>query len=149
MESPWDVRNEIFSNVPGHMTITVYGKTLKKSSFLEPRGRLPWNLVYSIGYLTTTNFFSNDDSGLTLTVFITGSNLFPNASVWVTTYIALSAFVLIQHVLSTQVIECFCYSPALKKWGLHWICPVLTSFCDSVIPSFRNLSNENVMNCYA
>ena len=27
------------------------------------------------------------------------------------------------------------YSPALKKWGLFWICPVLPSFCGSVIPS--------------
>ena len=25
-------------------------------------------------------------------------------------------------------IKCF-YSPALKKWGLYWICPVLPSFC--------------------
>ena len=32
------------------------------------------------------------------------------------------------------------YSPALKKWGLHWCCLVLPSFCDSVI---RNRSDEN------
>ena len=31
--------------------------------------------------------------GLILTIFMTGSNLFPDASVWVTTYIALSAHV--------------------------------------------------------
>ena len=32
----------------------------------------------------------------------------------------------------------FIYSPALKKWGLYWICLVLPSFCDchSVIQSF-------------
>ena len=35
------------------------------------------------------------------------------------------------------------YSPTLKKWGLYWICPVLPSFCHSVILSFRNFSNEN------
>ena len=37
------------------------------------------------------------------------------------------------------------YSPALKKWGLHWICLVLSvilSLCHSVIQSFHNLSNE-------
>ena len=26
------------------------------------------------------------------------------------------------------------YSPALKRWCLYWICPVLLSFCASVIP---------------
>ena len=35
------------------------------------------------------------------------------------------------------------YSPALKKWGLYWICLVLPSFCHSVILSFCNLSDEN------
>ena len=38
-------------------------------------------------------FFSNDDPGLTLTIFMTGSNLFPDASVWVSAYTALSAHV--------------------------------------------------------
>ena len=35
--------------------------------------------------------FSNDDPGLILTIFMTGSNLFPYASVWMTAYTALSA----------------------------------------------------------
>ena len=35
--------------------------------------------------------FSYVDPGLTLTIFTTGSNLFPNASAWVTAYTALSA----------------------------------------------------------
>ena len=38
-------------------------------------------------------FFSNDDPGLTLTIFMTGLNLFPDASLWVTAYKALSAHV--------------------------------------------------------
>ena len=38
MEPPWDVRNEIYSNVPGHMTMAMYGEKLKKSSYSEPRG---------------------------------------------------------------------------------------------------------------
>ena len=35
--------------------------------------------------------FSYDDHGLTLTIFMTGSNLSPNASAWVKAYTALSA----------------------------------------------------------
>ena len=34
--------------------------------------------------------FLYDDPGLTLTMFMTVSNLFPNASAWVKTYTALS-----------------------------------------------------------
>ena len=56
--------------------------------------------------LSTTNVLY-DGPGLTLSIFMTGSNLFPNASAWVKAYTALSAyfskFVLIQHILSTQV----------------------------------------------
>ena len=52
--------------------------------------------------------FSYDDPGMTLTIFMTilmtGSDLlFPNASIWVKAYTALSALVLIQHIISTQV----------------------------------------------
>ena len=36
-------------------------------------------------------FFLNDDPGLTLTIFMIGSNSFSDASVWVTAYKALSA----------------------------------------------------------
>ena len=35
----------------------------------------------------------NDDPGLPMTIFMTGSNLFPNASIWVKAYTALSAHV--------------------------------------------------------
>ena len=41
------------------------------------------------------------------------------------------------------------YSPALKKWGLYWICPVLPSICHSVILSFLNLQNENVLSHFS
>ena len=52
--------------------------------------------------------FSYDDPRLTLTIFMTVSNLFPNASAWVKAYTALSAnvfpsFFLIPHILSTQL----------------------------------------------
>ena len=35
--------------------------------------------------------FSYDDPGLTLTIFVTESNLFPNSSAWLKAYTALSA----------------------------------------------------------
>ena len=39
------------------------------------------------------------------------------------------------HILSWQrSLHHYHYSPALKKWGLYWICPV----CPSVIPSLRH-----------
>ena len=46
--------------------------------------------------------FSYDDPGLTMAIFMTGSNLFPYASAWMKAYTALSANV-IQHIHSTQV----------------------------------------------
>ena len=42
MESPWDGGKKVCSNGPGHMTkmaaMPIYGKNLKKSSSLEPKG---------------------------------------------------------------------------------------------------------------
>ena len=55
MESPWNVGNENLFN----MTMPIYSKELQKSSFSEPRGWWSWNLVYSIGYLTTINCFKS------------------------------------------------------------------------------------------
>ena len=52
--------NESLFNWSSHMTkmatMPIYGKNLKKSSSLEPKGRWPWNLVCSIGCSSTTNF---------------------------------------------------------------------------------------------
>ena len=60
MESPWDGGMKVYSNDPGHMTkmaaMLIYGKKLKKSSSPEPKGQWPWNLVCSIGCLSTTKF---------------------------------------------------------------------------------------------
>ena len=44
-------------------------------------------------YVHALGLFSNDDTGLTLTIFMTGSNLLPDASVWVIAYTTLSALV--------------------------------------------------------
>ena len=38
-------------------------------------------------------FFSNDDPGLTMTIFMTAVKCIPDASVWVTAYRALSVLV--------------------------------------------------------
>ena len=42
VEPPWDGRTKVCSNGPGHMTnmaaMLIYGKNLKKNSFLEPNG---------------------------------------------------------------------------------------------------------------
>ena len=60
MEPPWDGGTKVWSNGLGHMTrmaaMLIYGKNLKKSSSLEPKGLWPWNLVCSIGCLSTTKF---------------------------------------------------------------------------------------------
>ena len=60
VESPWDGGTKVCSNGPDHMTkmatVPIYGKNLKKSSSLEPKGWCPWNLVCSIGYSSTTKF---------------------------------------------------------------------------------------------
>ena len=43
VELPWDGRTKVCSNGPSHMTsmaaMPIYGKNLKKSSSLEPKGR--------------------------------------------------------------------------------------------------------------
>ena len=44
-------------------------------------------------YAHALGLFSIDDPGFTLTIFMTGSNLFADASVWGTAYKALNAYV--------------------------------------------------------
>ena len=57
MELPWDKGTKVCSNVPSRMTkmagMPIYGENLKTSS-LEPKRRLPWNLICSIGCSSTT-----------------------------------------------------------------------------------------------
>ena len=56
----WDGWTKICPNVPGHMTtmaaMPMYGKNLKKSSSLEPKGHWPWNYVCKTGCSSTTKF---------------------------------------------------------------------------------------------
>ena len=92
MDPPWDVGNDnLFKCSRSHDHAYInYGEKPKKYFSSEPSGRWLWNLVYGIGYSSTNNI-SYDDLRLTLTIFMTGSNLFPNASARVKGYTALSA----------------------------------------------------------
>ena len=57
VEPSLDRGTKVWSNGIGHMTkkaaMPIY---VKKSSFLEPKGRLTWKLVCSIEYSSTTKF---------------------------------------------------------------------------------------------
>ena len=95
MEPPWDMGNENLLMSWPYMV-----KKNSKILFFETKKPMTWNLIYSI-VLDYHQFFSNDDPVLTLTIFMTGSNLFPNASVWVTSLYSIecsciSKFVLVQ-----------------------------------------------------
>ena len=83
MEPPWDDRMKMCSNVPGHKnkmaSRPIYGKNLQ-TSFETKR---PITFKYY-------QMCSNDDTGLTLNIFMTWSNLFPNASARVKAYTAYS-----------------------------------------------------------
>ena len=87
MESPWDVGIKIYSNVPGHMTKmasrSIYGKNLQKSPSSEPKRLMTLKLGIQHWVLKYYQICSNFDTGLTLTIFMTWPNLFPNASAWV------------------------------------------------------------------
>ena len=87
MEPPWDVGMKICSNVPGHMTkmasSPIYGKNLQKSLSSG-------NLVIQYRILKYYKICSNDDTGLTVTIFMTWPNSFPNASAWMKAYTAYS-----------------------------------------------------------
>ena len=75
---------------------------------LVPSGCMRMPCLFVCFFLFVFFVFSNYNPGLTMTIFMTVSNLFPDASVWMTDYTAyshecISKFVLIQHILSTQV----------------------------------------------
>ena len=60
MEPQWDGGTKVYLNGRGHMTkmaaMPIYGKNVKNSSSLEPKGRWPWKFVGSIGHSSTTKF---------------------------------------------------------------------------------------------
>ena len=97
---------KIQSNVPGHMTMPIYGEKLKQSSSSEPRGWWLWNLVYSIGYSTTTSGFIwwpwvdldhfYDKVKFVSEYYCMSESLY-SIECW-----CIFKFVLIRHILSTQ-----------------------------------------------
>ena len=66
---------KICSNFAGHMTMLIYGKKIIEFFFETKR---PMTMILNILHqvLDYHNLFSNDDPELTLTMFMTGSNLF-------------------------------------------------------------------------
>ena len=96
----WD---EICLNGP-HITEKasrpIYGKNLKKNLFFGTKRLM--TLKHGIQYLVLEYYqiCPNGDTGLTLTIFMTSSNLFP-FSAWVKPYTAYSQ-VFIQHILYTH-----------------------------------------------
>ena len=60
MKIPYDNLAKTYATYFGHMTkmaaTSIYGKNLLKSSSPEPEGRLPWDLVCSIGDVGPTKF---------------------------------------------------------------------------------------------
>ena len=74
---------KICSNVASHMTMPIYSE--KEADDFE--------IWYAASGTRVLPVFSYDDLGLTVTIFMTGSSLFPNASAWVKAYTALSAHV--------------------------------------------------------
>ena len=94
MESPWDVGMQICSDVPGHMTKMdsgpKYGKNLQNSLPHGTKRLMTFKLRIQHRVLKCYQICSNDDTGLTLTIFMAWPNLFPNASAWVKAYTAYS-----------------------------------------------------------
>ena len=75
-----------------HMTkmtaMSICGKNLKKIFFSVTKRPMILKLGIQHQVLEYNQICSNDDTVLTMTIFITSSNLFPNASVWVKAYTA-------------------------------------------------------------
>ena len=76
---------KVCSNGPGHMTkmaaMPIYGKTLK-IFFSGTKSLMTLKLAMQHWVLEYSQFYSNDDFGLTLTYFTARSNLVSYASVW-------------------------------------------------------------------
>ena len=93
MAPPWDMGNEnLFkcSRSHDHAHIQCMVKNLK-NLLLRKQEADDLETWYTTSGTRLLPMFSYDDPRLTLTIFMTGSNLFPNASACVKAYTALSA----------------------------------------------------------
>ena len=84
----------VCSNVPGHMTMPIYMVKDFKNLLLRNQEAGDLETWYTASGTRVLPMISYDDPGLTLTIFMTRSNLFPNASTLVKAYTALSALVI-------------------------------------------------------
>ena len=91
MEPLWDVRNENLFNCSRSHDDAQMVKNFK--NLLRNQEAGDFETWYTASCTRVLPMFSYDDPGLTLTIFMAGSNLFLNASVWVKAYIALSALI--------------------------------------------------------
>ena len=84
IQPPWDDGMKICSNVPGYMTKMacrpIYGKNLQNQEADD----------LETCYTASGTQICSSDTGLTLTIFMTWSYLFPNVSTWVKAYTAYS-----------------------------------------------------------
>ena len=74
----------------GECLMSLYDKKLEKS-LLQNQEANDLETWYIASGTRVLPVFSYEDPGLTMTIFMTGSNLFLNASAWVKAYTALSA----------------------------------------------------------
>ena len=138
MEPPWDVRNEkVFKCSRSHYPAYIWWKT-SKIFFLGTKRPMTLKLGIQHQVLKVLPMFSYVDPGLTLTIFTTGSNLFPNASAWVTAYTALSANVF-------PSLLWFNISPALR-WAMQdqWSSGFV--YCDDHLLFIWAASRQNQQN---
>ena len=70
MEPPWDAGMKNCSTVPGHMTKMTSKKTLN-NLLLRKQEADDLETLYTASVLTYSPICSNDDTGLTLTIFMT------------------------------------------------------------------------------
>ena len=100
------------SNGLGHMThmaaMPIYGKNLKKSSSLKPKGWWLWKLVCSIGHSSTTKFV------LRMTL-----SLVPYAFVWEKDKtMGFSETIVVCEMQSTKWVDEALWVPKIKV--IHW-----------------------------
>ena len=101
--------------VPFTFVIGEKGKTMDFSETIVTNRPITLKLDIQYRVLKYYQICSNVDTGLNLTIFMTWSNLFRNASAWVKAYIAYS-HVLIQHIRCIQESDTGPYGPLVCNW---------------------------------
>ena len=131
MELLWDRGTKVCSNGPGHMTkmaaMAIYGKNLKKSSSLEPKGQWPWILVCIIGCLSTTKFAQMMTLGWPWPILRQGQIWSPmllygkKVKQWI--FQKLLSSMIWNWQQMTEVKRSFCWHKNSVPWGAVCSCP--------------------------